>query len=317
MQISGLVNQAEGVALIDQRDLSRAYAERLLDAKYHAVINRKQSLSGAYPAEGARILLKAKVVILDNVGDGEVAQIADGDFVTIKDDWVYHDNHKVAHGQLLDLATVEHTYDKALSQIAAGFEKFVSSTAVYVRKSDPSLLFNPQVPDLRAAVARRHVLVVAAGGGVEEDLRALHAYLQEVKPFVIAEAPLAPLLKKLKINVDLFLKDDQNADFGLVCAYQNDAALIVSVGMSAGLADFIQEESGQAAEQLLTRIKVGDRLVDARGVSLLYHAAPSLRLAIPLLIVGVVIIIILFAIIPSLRSFWQLAWLNLRAALGF
>jgi uncharacterized membrane-anchored protein len=124
-------------------------------------------------------------------------------------------------------------------------------------------------------------------------------------------------LGELKIVPDIILEPDQNADYGLVLAYVNNARLVVSVGQKTGLNEFLSTGGDTAAEQLLTRIRVGDRLVDAKGVSLLYHAAPTVRFVIPVIVVGLVVIIVLFMLIPSLQNFLLLLWLNIRAGLGF
>jgi uncharacterized membrane-anchored protein len=60
----------------------------------------------------------------------------------------------------------------------------------------------------------------------------------------------------------------------MLMAYEKGAELIVVVGTHSNLEDFLDKGRAGMASTFLTRLKVGSRLVDARGVSRLH--APRL-----------------------------------------
>ena len=66
-------------------------------------------------------------------------------------------------------------------------------------------------------------------------------------------------------------------DAALVLAYEKGADLIVLVGSHTDLPDFLEKGRRGMASTFLTRLKVGDRLVDAKGVSRLYRPDVGLK----------------------------------------
>jgi uncharacterized membrane-anchored protein len=77
-------------------------------------------------------------------------------------------------------------------------------------------------------------------------------------------------------------------DVALNLAYDKGADLIVAVGTHTCLVDFLEKGRGGMASTFLSRLKVGDRVVDAHGVSKLYRGGPTLRQLGVLLLTGLV-----------------------------
>ena len=61
----------------------------------------------------------------------------------------------------------------------------------------------------------------------------------------------------------------------MLLADGNGAELIVAVGGHATLVEFLDKGRGGMASTFLTRLKIGGKLVDAKGVSRLYRPTPS------------------------------------------
>jgi uncharacterized membrane-anchored protein len=61
-------------------------------------------------------------------------------------------------------------------------------------------------------------------------------------------------------------------DIALLLAYENKADLIVAVGAHDNLAEFLDKGRGGMASTFLVRLKVGPKLVDAKGVNRLYRS---------------------------------------------
>ncbi len=64
-------------------------------------------------------------------------------------------------------------------------------------------------------------------------------------------------------------------DLALLIAYQMGAELIVAVGTHVHLIEFLDKGREGMASTFLTRLKVGDRMVDAKGVNQLYRSSPK------------------------------------------
>jgi uncharacterized membrane-anchored protein len=59
-------------------------------------------------------------------------------------------------------------------------------------------------------------------------------------------------------------------DVAMLLAYEKGAALIVSVGAHFNLVEFLDKGRRGMSSTFLTRLRIGETLVDARGVSHLY-----------------------------------------------
>lgn len=105
-------------------------------------------------------------------------------------------------------------------------------------------------------------------------------------------------------------------DLALLLAYESCADLIVAVGTHTNLIEYLDKGRKGMASSFLVRLKVGPRLVDAKGVSKLYTAAPGMRdLA---LIVGAALLTLTTIVLISspARTGIELVLLRVRAWLG-
>jgi uncharacterized membrane-anchored protein len=66
----------------------------------------------------------------------------------------------------------------------------------------------------------------------------------------------------------------------------------------------------------LTRLRVGDILVDAKGVSRLYHPRPSLAPLLAVIAAGVIALLAVIWFTPALHDVLDLLWLKLELLLG-
>jgi uncharacterized membrane-anchored protein len=105
-------------------------------------------------------------------------------------------------------------------------------------------------------------------------------------------------------------------DLALLLAYERNADLIVAVGTHANLIEYLDKGRKGMASTFLVRLKVGPKLVDAKGVSKLYRATPGLRdLS---LIVGAALVTVttVLMISSTARNGLGLLLLRLRAWVG-
>jgi uncharacterized membrane-anchored protein len=105
-------------------------------------------------------------------------------------------------------------------------------------------------------------------------------------------------------------------DVAMLLANEKGAQLIVMVGAHFNLTEFLDKNRAGMSSTFLTRLRVGETLVDAKGVSRLYRpgiGAPGVvlfALAFVLVIVAVVIAS------PGLDNVFELLWIKIKDAFG-
>jgi uncharacterized membrane-anchored protein len=87
-------------------------------------------------------------------------------------------------------------------------------------------------------------------------------------------------------------------DVGLLLADRNSAALVVGVGLYARLDQFLDSQQSGGASSFATRLKVGERLVDAEAVRALYTGRPGAAQVFPVLLAGLVALLAAIAVTP-------------------
>ncbi len=105
-------------------------------------------------------------------------------------------------------------------------------------------------------------------------------------------------------------------DVAILIAEQCGAELIVAVGAHVGLVEFLDKGRKGASSTFLTRLKVGPRLVDAKGVSKLYPSRLSVWQLVALVIAGLVAISAIVYSSNSLADIFQILAIKLRLLLG-
>jgi uncharacterized membrane-anchored protein len=105
-------------------------------------------------------------------------------------------------------------------------------------------------------------------------------------------------------------------DVAILIAEQCDAELIVAVGTHVGLVEFLDKGRKGASSTFLTRLKVGPRLVDAKGVSKLYPSRVSVWQLVALVVAGLVAVSAIVYSSNSLADIFQILAIKLRLLLG-
>jgi uncharacterized membrane-anchored protein len=129
-------------------------------------------------------------------------------------------------------------------------------------------------------------------------------------------APGRHRLEALGLPFKLVPAPGTSQDVAMLIAAEKGARLIVSVGSQFNLVEFLDRNRRGMSSTFLTRLRVGEILVDAKGVSRLYQPRPGLT---PLLVVIAAGLIAMIAVIwttPALRDVAELIWLKLQALFG-
>lgn len=88
-------------------------------------------------------------------------------------------------------------------------------------------------------------------------------------------APGLPRVQDLGIAPVLFPAAGTSEDIAMLLADEKGASLIVAVGTHATLVEFLDKGRAGMASTFLTRLRLGGKLVDAKGVSRLYRSRIS------------------------------------------
>jgi uncharacterized membrane-anchored protein len=105
-------------------------------------------------------------------------------------------------------------------------------------------------------------------------------------------------------------------DVAMLMAHEKGADLIVAVGAHFNLIEFLDRKRAGMSSTFLTRLRIGDRLVDAKGVSRLYNPSSGLGPIAPFLGAFAILLAILVIASPALGDLVDLIWLKLKIWLG-
>jgi len=105
-------------------------------------------------------------------------------------------------------------------------------------------------------------------------------------------------------------------DLALLLAWEMGADLIVAVGTHTNLIEYLDKGRKGMASSFLVRLKVGSRLVDAKGVNKLYRSSVSVGKVFPLVFAAIAVIAALTFVSPWARTSFMLVVVRLRLLLG-
>jgi uncharacterized membrane-anchored protein len=206
------------IAIINHQDLDRVAAESLVEAGAVAVVNAAESISGRYPNEGPRYVVRAGVPLLDCTGPAVLDAVRDGDVVEVRDGALWRGDEKLAVGTQLREDDIELRMEAARAGIGQELRRFAENTLRYVEQ-EADVTFEPLVvPPLRTVIAGRHAMVVVRGHDYKQDLAALRAYIRQFRPVLIAVDGGADALLDLGLTPDIITGDfDSLSDRAMRC----------------------------------------------------------------------------------------------------
>jgi len=188
---------------------------------------------------------------------------------------------------------------------------------------------------LRPFIRDKRPVIVAVDGGadalLEEGLTphmivgdmdsagedALHCGAElVVHSYPDGQAPGRHRLEELELPFKLVPAPGTSQDVAMLIAAEKGANLIVSVGSQFNLVEFLDRNRKGMSSTFLTRLRVGETLVDAKGVSRLYQPRPGTRPLLILFTAGLLAVAVMLAATPALRDVAELMWLKLQMLFG-
>lgn len=129
-------------------------------------------------------------------------------------------------------------------------------------------------------------------------------------------APGQERLRELGLPSVVFPANCTSEDLAMLLAYEKGAKLIVAVGTHSHLIEFLDKGREGMASTFLVRLKVGDRLVDAKGVSQLYQASPKTSHLLVLVVAALSTLTVVVLRAPAIRLFLSSLVVKLRLVFG-
>jgi uncharacterized membrane-anchored protein len=130
-------------------------------------------------------------------------------------------------------------------------------------------------------------------------------------------APGLERVRELGLDPVLFPAAGTSEDVAMLLADDKGAELIVAVGTHWGLVDFLDKGRAGMASTFLTRLRVSDKFVDAKGVSRLYRQRISTVQVVLLAIAGLVALCAALAATPAGQTFYGLLGARLDDVLSW
>jgi uncharacterized membrane-anchored protein len=348
------------IAIIDHADLDRIAAEDLVACGVRAVVNCSESSTGRYPNAGPLILARSGARLVDAPNAPLFETLRDGDAIVIDGGVVRRRGEVVAEGRILGADELRDQLDAQTKRVDAALAAFAENTMTHVREEGALLAGQLELPRTRTSFRDRHVLIAVRGRTYRQDLRALRAYIRDVRPILIGVDGGADAIIEEGLEPDVILGDMDSAtdaalrcgaelivhaypdgrapgrerlhamglphlvvpasgtsqDLAMLLAYEKGASLLVSVGAHFNLVEFLDKNRAGMSSTFLTRLRVGETLVDAKGVSRLYNPGPSGRQLGLFLLAALIAMVIVVLTSQPLADLFDLVWLKIKLLLG-
>jgi uncharacterized membrane-anchored protein len=197
-----------------------------------------------------------------------------------------------------------------------GMKRDLRSVRPYVRDFKPVLVAVDGGADALLEVGLKPHIIVGDMDSVSDDaLRSgaelvVHAYSGN------GNAPGAKRLERMSLPYHAVSAPGISEDVALLLAFEKGAELIVAVGTHLNLIEFLERDRAGMSSTFVTRLKVGEILVDAKGVSRLVSRRVGILPLVFVSLAGFGAIVTAVLASPQLRHVIDLVSLHVQNALG-
>ncbi len=228
----------------------------------------------AFAANTMEYMKRERALLLDGVGVPAIKTDMDGQHVLI-----------VVRG---------YDYKEDLAQLRS-----------YIRDYRPVLIGVDGGADALREAGYKPAIIVGDMDSVSDDTLRCGAEVI-VHAYADGRAPGLPRVQDLGVDAITFPATGTSEDIAMLLADAKGATLIVAVGTHATLVEFLDKGRGGMASTFLTRLRIGAKLVDAKGVSRLYKSRISSSALVFLVLAAFVAIGAVLAVSTAGRTYLDL-----------
>ena len=119
-------------------------------------------------------------------------------------------------------------------------------------------------------------------------------------------------VQDLGLDAVVFPAPGTSEDIAMITAYEYGAELIVALGSHSNMIDFLEKGRKGMASTFLVRLKIGAKLIDAKGVNLLYKSKLKMKYIWALVITAIFPVIIIAYLSPTVQQLIKLLQLKMK-----
>jgi len=196
-----------------------------------------------------------------------------------------------------------------------GYKRDLAIVRSYVRAFRPVIVGVDGGADALLQAGMRPDVIVGDMDSVSDRALRCGAELI-VHAYRDGDAPGASRLEELGLGFSRVAAPGISEDLALLLAYEKGAELIVAVGTHFNLIEFLERDRAGMSSTFVTRLKVGEILVDAKGVSRLVSRQVGLWPLIAFAGAGLGAVVVAIVASPGLRHFIDLLTQRIRDLVG-
>jgi uncharacterized membrane-anchored protein len=183
-----------------------------------------------------------------------------------------------------------------------GYKKDLAIVRSYIRDFEPVLVAVDGGADALLEAGYRPDVIVGDMDSVSDEALRSGAELV-VHAYEGGTAPGRGRLDRLGLASVLVPTPGISEDLAMLLAYEKGADLIVAVGTHFNLIEFLERNRAGMSSTFLTRLKVGEILVDARGVSRLFRQRVGVWPLLAFAAAALAVVVVAVVASPALRDF--------------
>src|SRR5919107_1633593 len=274
--------QPGDIAVIDHVDIDRVSADALVGCKVAAVVNAAPSTSGRYPNLGPEILINAGIPLHDSASVAMAMADARAGLSTQLEAFAANTMEYMKRERALlldgvgvpDVATQIEGRHVLVVVRGYDYKEDLQALRPYIRDYRPVLIGVDGGADALKEAGYQPDMIIGDMDSVSDSVLRCGAEVV-VHAYADGRAPGLQRVTDLGVEAITFPAAATSEDIAMLLADEKGATLIVAVGTHATLVEFLDKGRGGMASTFLTRLPLGGKLVDAKGVSRLYRSRIS------------------------------------------
>jgi uncharacterized membrane-anchored protein len=196
-----------------------------------------------------------------------------------------------------------------------GYKRDLRIVKPYIRDFKPVLVAVDGGADALLEAGYKPDVIVGDMDSVSD--KALRSRAEKVvQAYPDGAAPGRERVRELGLDFHEVPAPGISEDVALLLAYEKGAELIVAVGTHFNLIEFLERNRAGMSSTFVTRLKVGEILIDAKGVSRIVSRRVGLWPLVTFAVAGLGAVVVAVAASPDLRRFIGLLSDRVQALLG-